>query len=437
MKSIVESALAQRQALLSQRQRNNVDLPLRFWRQQAHFTTPATGRPERALAGLEPVPGLLSRHQITLADVADHSGADQHLLNQLVTEFPQSPLVMIDAEDAVAGTQAATLQARAGAIDCFQRAEWGETLRFFRPAGLGLDSCVEDLSEVIAALVAPAADQHSSSLLLDGIIWPKIEHASEMRWLCELLTRLEHHLGLAENSIRLQFLVESASALQQLDKITEVARPRLCGIIWGAADYAADTGLQKWHNHHPLFDWARALIVNAAGAAGVPAIDAMTFNYPTPLYRGDDLSDHQRSANREKILTALTEVYADAVHGRDLGMSGKWVGHPAQLLMVQAAYRSQIDDQGIQRDLRDLESYQAALAEGVGATILGEGADAKMADRATDRDLRSRLRRAAALGVLPAQTARQAKLITEQEFSQLQGVHPDPLGSSKEKAADV
>ena len=84
------------------------------------------------------------------------------------------------------------------------------------------------------------------------------------------------------------------------------------------------------------------MIVNVAGAVNVPAIDNMTLNYPTPLHRGDGLSLAQQQANKLKVLNALKEAYQDACHGIRLGMSGKWVGHPGQLLMVLAASASYI-----------------------------------------------------------------------------------------------
>jgi len=421
MESVIEPALAGRGALLLKRQRIKAELPLRFWRQQVHFTTPATGRPERAIAGLQPVSRLLARHHISLSAISERSGANLTVLQQLLSNLPASPLVMVDAEDAVADTEQAQIQAREGAVRCFQVADWGQTLRFFRPAGLGLASCVEDLTTVLGALVDQniGVGRQSNTLLLDGIIWPKVEDAEEMRWLCDLLTSLEQQLRLPANAVRLQFLVESATALEQLDRIVEVARPRLCGIIWGAADYAADVGLHHWKNDHPLFDWARAIIINSAGAAGVPAIDAMTFNYPTPVYRGDNLDDQQRAINRDKILSALAEVYDDALHGRELGMSGKWVGHPAQLLMVQAAYLEQGGDEEIQRALDALTSYRASVNLGLGATIIGQGSDTQMADRATDRHLRSQLRRSAALGLLAPDIAHANGLISEHERAEL------------------
>ncbi|MCH7910398.1 MAG: hypothetical protein IIB38_12365, partial [Candidatus Hydrogenedentes bacterium] len=137
--------------------------------------------------------------------------------------------------------------------------------------------------------------------------------------------------------------------------------------------------------------------------------------------RGSDLSDAQQADNKSKILDALAEVYADAVHGIDLGMTGKWVGHPLQLLMVLVAYRNAIPKAQIERDLKDIQAYTESVSAGAGATMLGEGREAYMADRATDRHLRARLRRATAWGVLRPEKALALGLISETEQRDLVG----------------
>ena len=117
MDSLIRQAEVERKSLLLKRVQSKADLPLRFWRQQAHFTTPATGKPERAIQGLAPVARLLRRHQIELAEISGQTGASLPVLQQLINDQPASPLVMIDAEDAVADTAEAALAARRGAVD--------------------------------------------------------------------------------------------------------------------------------------------------------------------------------------------------------------------------------------------------------------------------------------------------------------------------------
>ena len=145
----------------------------------------------------------------------------------------------------------------------------------------------------------------------------------------------------------------------------------------------------------------------------------MTLNYPTPLHRGEALSPTQREQNRAKVLAALQQVHADARHGMELGMSGKWVGHPLQAWLVLAAYREALPAARLAQDLAEVAAYRRAVTAGSGATIVGSGMQAYMADRASDRHVRSRLRRAAAWGLLPAADAARLGLISEAECDEL------------------
>jgi citrate lyase beta subunit len=333
------------------------------------------------------------------------------------------PALLLDEEDAVAATDEAALQARAGAIACFRKADFGRTLRLFRPAGIGLDGCVDDLVEVLTAVAGQTAPDDYP---IEAVVWPKAESGQEIAWLCEVLGVLERHIGLPDGHIRVQFLVESARAVERLTELTDAAGTRLTGIIWGIADYSADVGLPEIRNDHPVCDWARCALINAAGACGVPAIDSMTLNYPTPLHRGETLSANQREQNRAKVLAALAQVYADARHGMELGMSGKWVGHPLQAWLVLAAYREALPAARLAQDLAEVEAYQRAVMAGSGATIVGEGMQAYMADRASDRHVRSRLRRAAAWGLLPAAEAARLGLISEAERAELEAPAAPP-----------
>lgn len=416
LRALAEKAALRREELLAQRAKHVADLPLRFWNQQAHFTTPASGTPGKAIRGLAAVPKLLDKFDISPNDLAEITGASAEVFEALLSGSPHSPFVMVDVEDAVAHTPEAIDKARAGAVQCFTEEDWGTTLPFFRPAGLRLETCVED---ILTVLPACAKDRAPEAFPVAGIVWPKCEHPDELRWVCETLGALEQQLGLAENQIKLEFLVESGHALARLPELAQSCIERLVGIIWGIADYSADTNLPRIANAHPLCDWVRYEIVNVAGAVNVPAIDCMTLNYPTPLHRGDDLSATQRDENKHKILDALQEAYDDARHGINLGMTGKWVGHPLQLLVVLAAYRDALPQKQVVKDLAEIEAYSLSVAAGAGATVLGEGREAYMADRATDRHLRARLRRAAAWGVLDVAQAESLGIITADECRSL------------------
>ena len=413
-----EAALAGRPELLRQRAARSTDLPLRYWKQQAHFTTPASGTPEKAIQGLTSVSKVLDRFGISSDDIAERTGAPHQVVYDLIHQDDRhSPFVMVDAEDAVAFTQESIQHARNGAVRVFTQEDWGTTLPFFRPAGLQLQSCVDDLMSVLPHAAKGCSPE---DFPIAGIVWPKAEHPEELEWVSSLLSDIEKKLGLEENQIKMEFLVESGHALSQLKEMTQACINRLVGIIWGIADYSADANLPSIENAHPLCDWARYEIVNVAGAVNVPAIDNMTLKYPTPVHRGAELTDGQAQENRDKILDALKEVYDDAVHGIRLGMSGKWVGHPLQLLMVMAAYRNAIPQTQIDKDLKEVEEYTRSVGAGAGATMLGDGQQQYMADRATDRHLRARLRRATAWGALDATQAFGLGLISDVERDQLE-----------------
>ena len=47
--AILKKSMAKRDELLASRKARSSEMPLKFWNQQAHFTTPASGTPEKAI----------------------------------------------------------------------------------------------------------------------------------------------------------------------------------------------------------------------------------------------------------------------------------------------------------------------------------------------------------------------------------------------------
>lgn len=179
----------------------------------------------------------------------------------------------------------------------------------------------------------------------------------------------------------------------------------MASLIFGLADYSADLGLPAIGNDHLLADWARAEIIAVAGAVGVPAVDGMTLDYPVTDSALDD------AANRTRWLDRMRLVYDDTVRARELGMVGKWVGHPAQLFAVLVAYEAGLTAQALEHEASKLEAYDAALAAEQGATMIA----GVMSDRATDRHARVVLRQATALGRFEPRRALALGVISESE----------------------
>jgi citrate lyase beta subunit len=112
-------------------------------------------------------------------------------------------------------------------------------------------------------------------------------------------------------------------------------------------------------------------------------------------------------------------VYRDPVRARELGMQGKWVGHPAQLFAVLLAFDTASTSEDLEREAAKLAAYDAAVQGGRGATMI-EGV---MSDRATDRHARAILRRAAALGAFDPGRAFELGIIGRDELEEVSAAY--------------
>ena len=390
------------------------ELPLRYWRQQAHYTTPA----ERDLArkaltgGTSPMMRIMDRFGVETAQLADRLGVDRAAVEELLERPRLAPMVMLDAEDALAPTEVAARQGRADAIEVLSMPgldSGPRSLRFFRPPGLASGTTADELYPVLWGLVERSGVE---AFPLDGIVFPKIQYPEEVEFLHVMLSEAEDALGIGVGSIRTAYLIESGWAVSQLDRIAIAAADRLCALIFGLADYSADLGLPNITSDHRIADWARAHIVNVAAGVGVPAIDGMTLDYPV----ADPGLD--AAANRERFLDRMALVYTDAVRAREMGMLGKWVGHPAQLFAVLLAYDAGMTTEILEREAAKLAAYDESVhGEGKGAMLI----DGAMADRATDRHARVLLRRAVAMGRFDARRARHLGVIDAVELADVAG----------------
>jgi citrate lyase subunit beta/citryl-CoA lyase len=288
-------------------------------------------------------------------------------------------LVMLDLEDSIPRDNDEMLQlGRNNVIKALERLDWGKRLRYFRPRGIELDPSHDDIVTIVQAAGAR----------LDGLVYPKVETAAEIESLDQSLNRVEELAGLASGRIKIQVLIESASAVEEVFEIACASR-RLTGLIFGSYDYWASLGLRpaSYRSDHPLLNYARTRIVQAAGVVGVPAIAEMTTNYPT------------RDKTHEQRVAALEEFRRDALLALSFGFSGKWTGIPEQAALAAELFR--ISDEEINAAISEARDFLDVERSGRGATML----KGKMIDRATDRVNRNVLKTAYALGVLDRELA--------------------------------
>ncbi|MBI3650305.1 MAG: HpcH/HpaI aldolase/citrate lyase family protein [Acidobacteria bacterium] len=284
----------------------------------------------------------------------------------------QANLVMLDLEDSIPRDNQEQLeQGRANIIRAFRELDWGKRLRFFRPRGLELDPAHEDI-----AVIVEQAGAH-----LDGLIYPKIESAEEVRAIDATLAALEKKLGLKVGQIKIEVLIESAMAEANVFEIAQ-ASTRLVGLILGTYDYWASLGLRAgtYRADHPLIAQLRGRIVKAAAAVGLPAIAEMTTNYPT------------KNKSEAERLAAIEEFRRDARLALDYGFVGKWTGIPEQTQLAVEMFH--LPEAEIQQAIDEVRTFLQAEKAGVGATMIA----GKMADRATDRIHRRTLKLAYAMG---------------------------------------
>lgn len=294
-------------------------------------------------------------------------------------------LVMLDLEDSIPRNNPDLLEeGRANVIRALNELDWGSRLRFFRPRGLELDPAFEDIAIIVG---------HAGSKL-DGLIYPKIETADEVRSIDETLTALETELNLALGRIKIEPLIESASAEEHVFEIALSSR-RLVGLVFGSYDYWASLGLSasSYRAEHPLINQARGRIVKAAASVGIPAIAEMTTNYPT------------RDKTEEERRAAMEEFRRDALLARDFGFAGKWTGIPDQTVLAVEMF--QTSDEELNRAINEAKQFLEAEASGRGATMIG----GKMADRATDRLNRNTLKKAYAMGRIDEASAKELGLV--------------------------
>ncbi len=383
--------LARQRELLAGFATRRVELPLRYLRQQAHLTAPAShpGLAEKALRDAHEVARrLLARYGIDAADVAQRLEVGAETVEAVLRESG-APVVVLDLEDGVApGGEA---RARANAVTLLRDVERGNTLCFLRSAGVLDQRCSDDLLEV---LLGAGGSRPAGACPVDGIVLPKVRHPEELEWLEELLRGVELALGLPKATIRVSLQVETAWALLNLTELAARAGARLAGLILGTVDLSSDLLLPEVRYRHPACEWARLMLVTVGSAVGVPAIDGMTMELPVPPPGGTP------AENRELVLARMRTNYDDCQHSIESGMSGRWTGHPLQLVATEIAFRAAFPRETLDALLRELEIFAAASEVGRGAIATEEG---KLIDVATDHHARLLLRRAAAWGQLDAE----------------------------------
>jgi len=218
-----------------------------------------------------------------------------------------------------------------------------------------------------------------------GIMLPKTRGPEEIREVSKLLDDLEKRAGW-KYKLQIESLIETPHALIHAYEIA-TASDRMCGLVFGIADYAANLGIREIvENQNQNFHYSKQAVVVAAKAAGLHAID----NVYLRLWRNTD------SPERVKELQAgLREKNVGAAN---LGMDGTWVIHPQQAEIANACYTPSVDQ--VEEARRVIKLYHEK-----GGGSMADPKSGEMIDEATIK-----------IGLMDLAKGAQAGLVSETEL---------------------
>jgi citrate lyase subunit beta/citryl-CoA lyase len=205
-----------------------------------------------------------------------------------------------------------------------------------------------------------------------GIMLPKCRGGDDVRLVSHYLAALEARDGVPAGEIRiLPIVTETGASMFGLGSYggnDSPPLPRLCGMLWGGEDLAADLGAitnrDEDGRYAAPYRLARSLCLFAASAASVVAVDAVFTNF--------------RDAAGLK---------AEAIAGLRSGFSAKAAIHPDQIAVINEAFTPSAAD--VEAAQRVIAAFDASPGAGV---VSVEG---KMLDRPHYRTAQRVLARAA------------------------------------------
>ncbi|HES0162412.1 TPA: citrate (pro-3S)-lyase subunit beta [Streptococcus pyogenes] len=165
----------------------------------------------------------------------------------------------------------------------------------------GLDSCgALDIEAVVLAGV-------------NVIRLPKTETAQDIVDMEAVIERVERENGIEVGRTRMMAAIESAEGVLNAREIAKASK-RLIGIALGAEDYVTNMKTRRYPDGQELF-FARSMILHAARAAGIAAIDTVY----------SDVNNTEGFQNEVRMI-------------KQLGFDGKSVINPRQIPLVNEIY---------------------------------------------------------------------------------------------------
>jgi citrate lyase subunit beta/citryl-CoA lyase len=256
-----------------------------------------------------------------------------------VGEFRATALdvAILDLEDSVPIAEQDVARAAVSEVLSVRANDGKGPSRFARVHRVGSEHFLADLD----AAMAPG---------IDAIVLPKVESIDEIWDAVSRIDALERSRGMAKIGVLPS--IESALGLIRAHDIAG-SNVRVVGLLFGGEDYALDLGLpadRTGEASELLF--ARSSLVNAATAAGLPALDGVW----TAIKDLDGLRNEARQARR-------------------IGFRGKSAIHPGHVSIINETFSPTSAEVAHAR--RVVSAFEAGVDRHQGAVAL----DGKMIDR--------------------------------------------------------
>ena len=242
--------------------------------------------------------------------------------------------LILDLEDAVAVSEKDSARTLIRAI--LKQGEFGNCEVTVRINGLDTEYWREDL-----AAITPFG--------ISGIRAPKVESTETVHILDEELSALEDKNGLPIGSTKIFCLLETAKGIWNAYDIA-TASPRVTAIIPGGEDLTADLRTSRSAEGTEL-EWSRRMIIIAARAAGVDALDTV---YPR--------------------ITDDEGLRKEAGFIKQLGFDGKSVIHPNQIPIIHELFTP--TEKEVEQAQKIVAAAKDAAERGLGAVSV----DGRMVD---------------------------------------------------------
>ena len=202
----------------------------------------------------------------------------------------------------------------------------------------------------------------------DVIRLPKTETAQDVTDCETEIARIEREIGLPEGKTKMMAAIESAKGVLNAYDIAR-SSSRLIGIALGAEDYVTDLRTTRSPEGIELL-FARSMIVNAARAAGIAALDTV----------------YSDVNNEEGFIAEATLI-------KKLGFDGKSIINPHQIEPLHRVFTP------TEKDIIKAKAIMEAIAE---AELRGSGVaslNGKMIDKPVVERARYMIERASSLRI--------------------------------------